>query len=131
MTNPSELLKMADRLEAYPNRPVFGNSTLSMHTFTQDDLDRAEAASLLRRLAGEMEWQTMDTAPRDGTWVQLTGGKIDYGWDDTPKPPIVVAQWVRVNATDETRWQFAWYDSGYYGEYENPTNWRPLPKGAS
>jgi hypothetical protein len=68
-----------------------------------------------------MTWQPIETAPKDGTWVLLTGGDIDYGWDGGFKPSVVSGQWA------DTRWQFAWYDSGYYGEYENPTHWMPLP----
>lgn len=72
-------------------------------------------------------WRTIESAPKDGSWILLTGGEIYYGWDppdeDDDKPPMVVAQWVK----DGEGWQFAWYDSGYYGEYENPTHWAPLP----
>lgn len=67
------------------------------------------------------EWQDIATAPRDGTWVLLTGGLIDYGWDGETQPPAVVAQAYGVG------WQFAWYDGGHYGEYEAPTRWMPLP----
>lgn len=66
-------------------------------------------------------WQPIETAPRDGTWVLLTGGSIAYGWCEDDKPPMAVGQ----RAGD--CWQFAWYDSGYYGKYENPTHWMPLP----
>ena len=66
-------------------------------------------------------WRTMESAPKDGTWVLLTGGYIDYGWDGNSQPVVVSGQFI------EMRWQFAWYDGGYYGEYEKPTAWRPLP----
>lgn len=66
-------------------------------------------------------WQDISTAPRDGTWVLLSGGEIDYGWDEESKPPCVSGQWVPGG------WQFAWYDSGHYGVYENPTHWQALP----
>lgn len=73
-----------------------------------------------------MEWQPIETAPKDGSWVLLSGGSIDYGWDYTAdKPLAVVGQW----ASFAKCWQFAWYDGGYYGEYENPTHWRPIPRG--
>lgn len=67
------------------------------------------------------EWQPIETAPRDETWILLTGGIIDYGWHNGDKPPVVVGQ------SAKEGWQFAWYDGGYYGEYENPTHWMPLP----
>jgi hypothetical protein len=68
-----------------------------------------------------MEWQPINTAPKDGTWVLVRGGEIYYGWDGDTKPTMVVAQFIN------ECWQFAWYDSGCYGEYENPTEWMPLP----
>lgn len=67
-----------------------------------------------------MNWETIETAPKDGSWVMLKGGTIDYGWDGEGQPPFVVAQW---GAPRRLCWQFAWYDSGYYGEYESPTHW--------
>jgi hypothetical protein len=73
-----------------------------------------------------MGWQPIETAPRDESWVLLTGGKIDYGWDGETQPPVVVGQWGK--DFSEPCWQFAWYDSGYYGEYEKPTHWMPLPE---
>lgn len=69
-------------------------------------------------------WQPIATAPKDGRWVLLSGGRIEYGWDRETKPPAVVGQAVNGG---EDGWQFAWYDSGYYGEYEDPTHWMPLP----
>lgn len=73
-------------------------------------------------MTDKMEWPTIDSAPMDGTWVLLKGGNIDYGWDGDTKPPCVVAQFYR--GERNSYWQFAWYDGGCYGEYENPTHWR-------
>lgn len=70
------------------------------------------------------DWQPIDTAPKDGRWLLLGGGEITYCWDHgRAQPPCVVAQW---DAPSEC-WQFAWYDSGYYGEYEHPTKWLAIP----
>ena len=94
---------------------------------------KATAAFAAIRAAGwcvEPGWQPIATAPQDGSWVCLRGGQIDYGWDCNEQPPFVVGQWVRC---DKGHWQFAWYDGGYYGEYETPTEWRPaspLPDAA-
>ncbi len=76
------------------------------------------------------DWQPIESAPMDGTWVFMTGGTIGYGWDGDTDPACVVGQWTHdLNARyrEKGRWQFAWYDGGYYGEYENPTHWMPLP----
>jgi hypothetical protein len=74
-------------------------------------------------------WRPIETAPKDGSWVLLQGGNIDYEWDGDTKPPVVVGQYIGGAAHhDEQRWQYAWYDSGYYGEYEGPTHWMPLPQ---
>ena len=76
-----------------------------------------------------MTWQPIETAPRDGTWILLMGGEIVYGWHSPSVPPMVVGQYTtHLNGQEvEPHWQFAWYDGGYYGEYENPTHWMPLP----
>jgi hypothetical protein len=75
-----------------------------------------------------MSWKTIETAPKDGTWVLLRGGTIDYGWCIETLPPCVCGQWA--GGPEQGCWQFAWYDSGYYGEYENPTHWQPAPAAA-
>jgi hypothetical protein len=73
-------------------------------------------------------WQPIETAPKDGTWVLLTGGVIDYGWEyGEEKPRCVVGQFKPGGDGSNGPWQFAWYDGGYYGAYENPTHWMPLP----
>ena len=77
-----------------------------------------------------MTWQPIETAPKDGAWALLTGGRIDYGWDGHDKPRVVAAQWTDClnGGTTDWHWQFAWYDGGYYGEYIDPTYWMPLPE---
>ena len=76
------------------------------------------------------KWLPIATAPRNGSWLLLAGGNCasDEGIDNGR---FVTAQWTNY-LNGETnikleRWQFAWYDGGYYGEYINPTHWMPLP----
>jgi hypothetical protein len=73
-----------------------------------------------------MIWQPIETAPRDGTWVLVMPSECpDEAYQNRP----VSAQWTneRNSDTAEWRWQFAWYDGGYYGSC-NPTHWQPLPE---
>lgn len=71
-------------------------------------------------------WQPIETAPRDGRWVLVCGGTPA---DDFSEKRPAVAQWTDdLNGRKtEWHWQFAWYDGGYYGVYESPTHWQPLP----
>lgn len=81
------------------------------------------------------DWQPIETAPRDGTWVLLAGGECESNEESDNRGRVVTAQWTteyRSNAGDRPiddfgRWEFAYYDSGVYGEYEKPTYWQPLP----
>ena len=76
-----------------------------------------------------MNWQPIETAPRDGTWILLAGGRVEYGWY-AEQPPLVVGQYTNdgPGGLDDWQWHFAWYDGGYYGEYIGPTHWQPLPE---
>jgi hypothetical protein len=69
------------------------------------------------------KWQPIDTAP-ENEWVLIRGGQPGYGWDGADIPPMVVALTKRYDG--EVHWFFAHYDSGYYGEWDNPTEWLSL-----
>lgn len=71
-------------------------------------------------------WQQIKTAPKDGTWILVTGGRPEsYSWyGDTPVPPAVVAMWDKV---DEA-WGFCDWDGALRSFYDNPTHWMPIPK---
>lgn len=74
-----------------------------------------------------MEWQPIETAPKDGTWVLVYGDGAD---DEAEQRKIAVAQFTNYlnGRTTDWHWQFAWYDGGYYGVFDNPTHWMPLPE---
>jgi hypothetical protein len=72
------------------------------------------------------EWQPIETAPRDGTWIIVAGtSKVDpdynvlfseYGDDAVG---MSIAKW------DARQWRDQWDD--YYGP-DCPTHWMPLPE---
>jgi hypothetical protein len=76
------------------------------------------------------DWQSISTAPKDGSFVLLTGGVVDSIWHDTYDKllPMVVGWFEEsIHDPDLGRWKFCSYDGGVYGEYENPKHWAKLP----
>ena len=72
-------------------------------------------------------WQPIETAPKDGTWILVYGAGTD---DEDEARNVAVAQYTNYlnGRTTEWHWQFAWYDGGYYGMFNAPTHWMPLPE---
>lgn len=73
-----------------------------------------------------MEWQPIETAPKDGTWILVYG----KGTEDEDEPrQIAVAQYTNYLNSSITawHWQFAWCDGGHLGYFSEPTHWMPLP----
>ena len=50
--------------------------------------------------------------------------------DDFGDERMAVCQWTNdLNGRKtEWHWQHCWYDGGYYGWYERPSHWMPLPE---
>jgi hypothetical protein len=84
-----------------------------------------------------MEWQAIDTAPMDGTWVLVSWDcdrecfdgigvewqNWDYGFSNKyPPPPAMVAMFA------DEEWRAYSEDGGFYGQISQPTHWRPLPQ---
>lgn len=86
-------------------------------------------------MGANMEWQPIETAPKDGTWILVYCDDPDDMYealDDSFENRPVSAQWTtNLNGlTVEGHWQFAWFDGGYYGDCK-PTHWMPLPEPPS
>jgi len=73
-----------------------------------------------------MDWQPIETAPKDGTWVILGGGKTTeepMGDDKVDVKRPVVAFW---NENSWKGWEFCYWDGAWREGYENPTHWMSL-----
>ena len=77
-----------------------------------------------------MEWLPIESAPKDGTWVLLCGGKTteeldsfgDIYQEDINRP--VVAKWLAY----ESGWVICYWDIGWRDGYNNPSHWAILPR---
>ena len=63
-------------------------------------------------------WLPIETAPKDGTWVLLSGGDIGENGR-----PMVVGQFEDFHKI----WIYLTDDDGFVWQYRNPTHWQPLP----
>jgi len=66
-------------------------------------------------------WQPIETAPQDGSWVLLCGGR--WACDNDWLPPVAVAQWEGQGFC--AYWSAAVPDQD--AAYDSPTHWMPLP----
>lgn len=90
-----------------------------------------EAIKIIEELEQKNEWQPIETAPRDGTLILVTGSR----YMDEHLPNISITKWIskieerwelvtrtrqELIKVDESHWD---YDCGIF-----PTHWMPLPK---
>jgi len=71
------------------------------------------------------QWKPIETAPKDHP-ILLYGGQPDHHHDDNhdhvnSQPKHVVGWW------GHDTWRYTSYDSGFYGDWIDPTHWMPLP----
>ena len=95
--------------------------TDGIHTCTPTDF--------VRKLEEASKWQPIETAPKDGTWVWLCGGKTtedDYYREGVFMERPVSAFWKIDKHGDEHYWAFCFWDGEWREGYENPTHWKPL-----
>jgi hypothetical protein len=75
-----------------------------------------------------MDWQPIETAPRDGTWILLRGARMDDDdYHRVEQPKCVVAHWRPDEDDCHDDWTFAYFDGGFGLICFSPTAWQPLP----
>ena len=73
-----------------------------------------------------LEWQPIETAPKDGTKFLGFGGSPDHYHDeyDDTRSDMAVMWWDDYAGGG---WRFCSYDGKTYGEWDDPTHWMLLP----
>lgn len=74
-----------------------------------------------------MNWQPIDTATKDGSWLLLKGGKQNGVYEESEHrlPPVYVCRW---SSVFDGWWEVGCeWDDGFNTAYDNPTHWMPLP----
>jgi len=72
-----------------------------------------------------MEWQPIETAPKDGAWILVMGGKTDedfYCATKENRRPAVVKF-----CNEDKDWVMCFWDGNWRTGYQSPTHWMPLP----
>lgn len=82
-----------------------------------------------------IEKQPIETAPKDGTWILVFGGRAteeSYNPSELPEKDLcrsVVARWdpdKKNENEDDGGWVYAFWDGAWYSVYDQPTHWASL-----
>jgi hypothetical protein len=76
-----------------------------------------------------MTWQPIETAPRDGTPVQLAGFWDNPGFPGTGQPFQVIAAWSTLSSSLKDA-EYDWFSHGIVAlsrSLVKLTHWMPLP----
>jgi len=124
------ILRLAEIIREVDGKDELGAAALAEAILAHPGFSGCHDGPVDQAAQGEVgnPWQPIETAPRDGTWVLLSGGECEFNEESDNKRRAVTARWTTEFSCRNRsgRWLFAYYDSGVYGEYENPTHWQPL-----
>lgn len=119
-THQSDIEIVRDALKYYA-----GHETYALRHETKDAVKALEALS---RIEEATQWQSIESAPRDGTLVLLQtpyrkvadigSFRTDYNHPDEEP------QWFLDDGDD---YSTGYYSTGYYSTPVTPTHWLPLP----
>jgi len=82
------------------------------------------------------KWKSIDTAPKDGSWVLLRGGEAGFSdYNNEVKngpgfPPAQIGFYNPPNEEwcEEESWNTTYWDGTWGTEYIDPTHWMPIPE---
>lgn len=77
------------------------------------------------------QWQTIESAPKDGAFVLLAGGTTsedDYNEIGVESSRPVTAKWLAdPYCESDSSWVYDFWDGDWRSSYAKPTHWQPLP----
>lgn len=113
------------RIAAAIERITSGHASMRVPAEDTDpDLVLADCRAEIRLLRSSLmqQWQSIETAPRDGAEVLICGGTYSYGmWADEKFDRVSIARWYGDHWRGEDRQSHDdWYS-------HSPAYWMPLP----
>jgi hypothetical protein len=82
------------------------------------------------KLVSTVDWQPIASAPKDGTFVLLGGGRTSGDDLEEGGPAVRVVRWLERGDVSWPGWYIAVLEGGFNCVgYWDPTHWAPIPKG--